>query len=268
MGRLKDKITLITGAGSGMGRATALRFAREEAKVAVVDWIEKSAQETARQIKAEGGDAIAIHADVSKSADASRMVSQTVARWGRLDIIYNNAGIGPACLLHEMSEEEWDLCLDVNLKGVFLGCKYALPELMKHGGVILSTASISGVEGTNGIAHYCASKAGIIALTKVVAMDYAKYGIRANCICPGGIDTAMAKSHMPDDPAVAAEFQKFVNNLHPLNRMGRPEEIAATALFLCSDEASFITGQSVIVDGGWMAGHKLEFPEITGTKRI
>jgi meso-butanediol dehydrogenase / (S,S)-butanediol dehydrogenase / diacetyl reductase len=257
MGKLDSKVALITGAGSGIGRATAKLFAKEGAKVAVVDWIEPHAKQVAADIKAERGDAIAIMADVSKADDAQRMVSETVSRWGRLDIIYNNAGIGPVNLVHTMPEEEWDRVLDINLKGVFLGCKYALPELMKRGGVVLSTASISGLEGTNGLPHYCASKAGIIALTKVIAMDYAEYGIRANCICPGGVNTALNESYRPKDPEGLRQWQRASSGAHLLGRQGEPEEIARAALFLCSDDSSFITGHAIPVDGGFTVGHRM-----------
>ncbi len=257
MGKLDSKVALITGAGSGIGRATAKLFAKEGAKVAVVDWIEPNARQVAADIKAQGADAIAIMADVSKAANAQRMVKETVGRWGRLDIIYNNAGIGPVNLVHTMPEEEWDRVLDVNLKGVFLGCKYALPELMKRGGVVLSTASISGLEGTNGLPHYCASKAGIIALTKVIAMDYAQYGIRANCICPGGVNTALNESYRPKDPEGLRQWQRATGNAHLLGRQAEPEEIAHAALFLCCDDSSFITGQAIPVDGGFTVGHRM-----------
>jgi NAD(P)-dependent dehydrogenase (short-subunit alcohol dehydrogenase family) len=185
------------------------------------------------------------------------MVSKTVGRWGRLDIIYNNAGIGPVNLVHTMPEEEWDRVLGINLKGVFLGCKYALPELMKRGGVVLSTASVSGIEGTNGLPHYCASKAGIIALTKVIAMDYAQYGVRANCICPGGINTALNESYRPKDPEGLKHWWTATSNAHLLGRQGEPDEIARAALFLCCEDSSFITGQAIAVDGGFTVGHRM-----------
>jgi NAD(P)-dependent dehydrogenase (short-subunit alcohol dehydrogenase family) len=257
MGKLDGKVALITGAGSGIGRATAKLFADEGAKVAVVDWVEPNAKKVTAEIIANGGDAIAIIADVSRAADAQRMVDETVGRWGRLDIIYNNAGIGPVNLVHTMPEEEWDRVLDINLKGVFLGCKYALPHLMKRGGVVLSTASVSGLEGTNGLPHYCASKAGIIALTKVIAMDYAQYGIRANCICPGGINTALNESYRPKDPEGLKRWQTATGHAHLLGRQGEPEEIARAAMFLCSDDSSFITGHAIPVDGGFTVGHRM-----------
>ena len=258
MGRLDHKIALITGGGSGIGRATALLFAQEGARIAIADWMESQAQAVVAEIQTRGGEAIAIKTDVAKAADAQRMVDETVRRFGRLDILYNNAGIGEAKLLHLMTEEEWDRTIDIDLKGVFLGSKYALPELMKHGGVILSTASVAGLEGIRRMSHYCAAKAGVILLTKSMAMDYAEYGIRVNCICPGGIGTPLFETGYETlTPERKERALKGFTALHLLNRIGQPEEIARTALFLCSDDASFITGQAVVVDGGYTAGHRV-----------
>jgi NAD(P)-dependent dehydrogenase (short-subunit alcohol dehydrogenase family) len=258
MPKLNNKVALITGGGSGIGRATSILFAREGAKVAVVDWVGDNARLVANLITDTGGEALAITADVSKAADAERMVRETVARFGRLDIIYNNAGIGTAAQLHTLSEEEWDRIIDVDLKGVFLGSKYALPELMKHGGVILSTASIAGIEGFARLPHYCAAKAGVVMLTKSMAMDYAEYGIRVNCICPGGVDTPLVRSAMEHLSGEERERTRRISaRMHLVNRPAQPEEIAAVALFLCSDDASFITGQAIIADGGWTAGHRV-----------
>jgi len=258
MGKLDKKIALITGGASGIGKATSLLFAAEGAKVAIADWAEDNAKAVTAEIAQNGGEAIAIKTDITKRADAERMVVETVRRFGRLDIIYNNAGIGNAKPVHEMTEEEWDLVVDVDLKGVFLGSKYALPELMKHGGVILSTASVAGIEGVRHMAHYCAAKAGVILLTKNMAMDYAEHGVRVNCICPGTIGTPLFESgyaHLPPDKQQRA--LRTWEGMHLVNRLGRPEEIARTALFLCSDDASFITGQAIVVDGGFTAGRRL-----------
>jgi len=257
MGKLDKKIALITGGGSGIGRATSLLFAAEGARVVVADWAEDHARAVVAEIAAHGGEAIAIKVDVSQGADAERMVVETVKHFGRLDILYNNAGIGFARPLHMMTEEEWDRVVDVDLKGVFLGCKYALPELMKHGGVILSTASVAGLEGIRRMGHYCAAKAGVILLTKSMAMDYAEYGIRVNCVCPGGISTPLAETGY--DKLTPEKLERAKNAtaaMHLLNRVGQPEEIARVALFLCSDDASFVTGQAVVADGGWTAGHR------------
>lgn len=258
MAKLDGKIALITGGGSGIGRATALLFAAEGAKLSIVDWAEDNARAVAAEIAARGGEAIALRADVSRSADAERMVAETVRRFGRLDILYNNAGIGIARRTHLLSEEEWDRTIDVDLKGVFLGCKYALPELMKHGGVILSTASVAGLEGIRQMAAYCAAKAGVIMLTKSLAMDYAEYGVRVNCVCPGTIETPLSETayeKLSDERRERA--RKAIAGMHLLGRTGQPEEIASAALFLCSQDASFITGQAVVVDGGYTAGHRM-----------
>jgi NAD(P)-dependent dehydrogenase (short-subunit alcohol dehydrogenase family) len=258
MGKLDNKIALITGGGSGIGRATSLLFASEGASVAVADWKEEDARKVVGEITQAGGKAIALKADVSKAADAERMVAETVKHFGRLDIIYNNAGIGFARPLHQMSEEEWDRVVDVDLKGVFLGCKYAIPELLKTRGVILSTASVAGIEGIRRMAHYCAAKAGVILLTKSMAMDYSEQGIRVNCICPGVITTPLSETGYDKLSAEKRErARKGAASMHLLQRTGQPEEIARTALFLCSDDASFITGQAVVVDGGWTAGHRM-----------
>ncbi len=258
MGKLDNKVALITGGGSGIGKATSLLFAQEGARIAIADWVEDQARAVAAEIKQKGGEAITIKTDVSKAADAERMVSETVRAFGKLDILYNNAGIGDAKLLHTMTEEEWDRTIDVDLKGVFLGCKYALPEMMKRGGVILSTASIAGIEGIRRMPHYCAAKAGVILLTKSMAMDYAEYGIRVNCICPGGIGTPLFETGYENlTPERKERALKAFTALHLLNRIGQPEEIARTALFLCSDDASFITGQAIVVDGGYTAGHRM-----------
>ncbi len=258
MGKLDRKIALITGGGSGIGRAAALLFAAEGAKLSIVDWAEDNARAVAAEIAARGGDAIALRADVSRAADAERMVTETVRRFGCLDILYNNAGIGVARRTHLLSEEEWDRTIDIDLKGVFLGCKYALPELMKRGGVILSTASVAGLEGIRQMAAYCAAKAGVIMLSKSLAMDYAEYGIRVNCVCPGTIETPLSETayeELSDERRERA--RKAVAAMHLLGRTGQPEEIASAALFLCSEDASFITGQAIVVDGGYTAGHRM-----------
>jgi meso-butanediol dehydrogenase / (S,S)-butanediol dehydrogenase / diacetyl reductase len=260
MGKLDGKIALITGAGSGIGRATAILFAREGAKVAVVDVDEDGAQKAAAEIAKSGGQAFAFKADVSKARDAEAMVAEAVKRYGRLDIIYNNAGIFFPAQVHSMTEEEWDRMLSINLKGVFLGCKYALADMMKHGGVILATASIAGIEGHNGEPHYGAAKAGVVNLMKSVAMDYAHYNIRANSICPGGVATNIAREivgRIP--PEQLMKMGEMVMMHSPIKRQAQPEEIAHAALFLCSDDASFITGHTLVVDGGWTAGHRMAF---------
>ncbi len=255
MGKLSGKVAIVTGAGSGLGRASALLFAGEGAQVAAADVSEPAVNETVIQIGAAGGEAMALKVDVSKAAEVERMVAETVKRFGKLDILFNNAGIYNPVPAHLMTEEQWDKTIDVNLKGVFLGCKYALPELMKHGGVIVSTSSLAGIQGFNQVAHYCASKHGIVGLTKSLAMDYAQYNIRVNCICPGGMETnltAHLAGSMSDEERAMMARQGA--RMHLLNRMADPAEVGRVALFLCTDDSSFVTGQAYVVDGGWSAG--------------
>jgi NAD(P)-dependent dehydrogenase (short-subunit alcohol dehydrogenase family) len=258
MAKLDGKVALITGSGSGIGRATALLFAAEGAKLAIVDRAEDNARAVAAEITKSGGEAIAIRADVAKAADTEQMVADTIGQFGSLDILYNNAGIGFPRRAHLLTEEEWDRTIDVDLKGVFLGCRYALPELMKRGGAILSTASVAGIEGFRQMAAYCAAKAGVIMLTKSLAMDYAEHGIRVNCICPGSIETPLYESGFDNlTPERRARAHQEFAAMHLLGRTGEPEEIARVALFLCSQDSSFITGQALVVDGGYSTGHRL-----------
>ncbi|HKD65436.1 MAG TPA: SDR family NAD(P)-dependent oxidoreductase [Candidatus Binataceae bacterium] len=260
MGKLDGKVSLITGAGSGIGRATAILFAQEGAKVAAVDVDLEGTDGAVAEITKAGGEGFAFKADVSKGRDAEAMVAEAVKRYGRLDIIYNNAGIFFPAQVHSMTEEEWDRMLSINLKGVFLGCKYALAEFMKHGGVILATGSIAGLEGHNGEPHYGAAKAGVINLMKSIAMDYAHYKVRANCICPGGVQTNIAREivgRIPPEQLVKMGQLAMTHSL--IKRQAQPEEIARAALFLCSDDAAFITGHTLVVDGGWTAGHRMAF---------
>lgn len=242
MGRLEDKVAIITGAASGIGRATALLFAREGAKVVVADVV--SGEEVVEMIKQTGGEAIFVKTDVSKATEVERMVKSVVDNYGKLDIIFNNAGIGGTLVsTMKRTEEEWDKVINVNLKGVFLGMKYAIREMLNKGGVIINTSSYAGLVGTAGIGAYSASKSGVIALTKTAAVEYAKRNIRVNAICPGGILTQMTQ--------VLGETDfKYIEEHTPMARVGKPEEVATVALFLASDESSFITGAVLSVDGG------------------
>ncbi len=247
--KLTNKVALITGAGSGMGRAAALLFAREGAKIAAIDVNQASAEDTVKQIKTAGGSAFAFRADVSKAEDAKAMVEATVSRLGIPNVLYNNAGIeGEGGFLAQLSEEGFDRVIAINLRGVWLGMKYALPHMIKNGGgSIINTASIAGMVAVKGAAAYCAAKAGVIALTRVGAMEYGRYNIRVNAICPGAIDTPMV-ARISGEGGMS---QQATSRISLLGRIGRPEEIAQTALFLASDDSSFATGAPFIIDGGW-----------------
>jgi NAD(P)-dependent dehydrogenase (short-subunit alcohol dehydrogenase family) len=247
--KLDGKNALITGAGSGMGRATALLFAREGAKVAAIDIDEKAAAETATQIERNGGKAVAIRADVSVEADAKQMVETAARRLGTPGILFNNAGIeGESAFIGKMTAEAFDRVIAINLRGVFLGMKYVLPPMVDAGGgSIINQASIAGMVAVRGGAAYSAAKAGVIAMTRVAALEYARFNIRVNCICPGGIETEMAKRIRRG----AEPDPKDVRRISVLGRMGEPEEIANMALFLASSDSSFATGAPFVVDGGW-----------------
>lgn len=250
--KLAERVALITGAGSGIGRGSALMFAREGASVAVADIDEESAAETVRQIESNGGKAIAIRADVSIPGDVQAMVDTTLSRLGTVDILYNNAATeGPICFAAQISVEQFDYVMDVNVRGTWLGMKYALPIMMeKRGGVILNVSSLAGLRATPGGAAYCASKFGVIALTQAIAIEYGKYNIRANCIVPGWIETPMVHrlfgAVLPQSSVTAA----------PLRRIGQPEDVARAAVFLASDDANYITGTVFPVDGGINAGDR------------
>ncbi len=250
--KLAGKVALITGAGAGMGRAASLLFAREGAAIAAVDANEAAANEIARQIAAQGGQSVGVRADVSNEGDAEAMVAAAIARFGHLDIVYNNAGIeGEAAFLAQFSGEAFDRVIAVNLKGVFLGMKAALPHMVHRGGSIINTASMAATVAQKGGAAYCASKAGVVALTRVAALEYARYNIRVNCICPGAVDTPMlgrlAQRHG------ATPDQVFAGTA-ALGRAAAPEEIARVALFLASDDSSYATGSAFQIDGGMMIG--------------
>jgi len=249
--KLANKVALITGAGSGMGRAAAILFAKEGARVAAVDVNRESAQNTASEITSAGGKAIGIRADVSKTEDVRAMVDETIRAFGVPNVLYNNAGIeGESNFMAEMSEEGFDRVISINLRGVWLGMKYTLPHMVKNGGgTIINTASVAGLVGLKGSSGYSAAKAGVIALTRVAAIEYGRYNIRVNAICPGVIETPMverinqgARSTPPSRSGSGA-----------LPRNGQPEEIAHMALFLASDDCAFATGAPFIIDGGWSA---------------
>ncbi|MGO9268075.1 MAG: SDR family NAD(P)-dependent oxidoreductase [Candidatus Binataceae bacterium] len=247
--RLANKVAIITGAGSGMGKCAALLFASEGAKIAAADITEGPVKETVAEITKNGGQAIAIRADVSKAEDVKRMVDEAVAKFGTPHVLYNNAGIeGESAFLSNMTEDQFDRVIAINLRGVFLGMKYTLPHMMKaRGGSIINTASIAGLVAVKGGAAYSAAKAGVIALTRVAALEYGRYNIRVNAICPGAIETPMAARIRGD----AAPNPSAIKRISVLERMAQPDEIAKVALFLASDDASFATGAPFIIDGGW-----------------
>jgi NAD(P)-dependent dehydrogenase (short-subunit alcohol dehydrogenase family) len=247
--RLQNKIAIITGAGSGIGRSIALSFIKEGAKVVVADWSEKGGKETVEQIHKMKGEAVFIKTDVSNAADIDKMAKTCLDEFGRIDTLVNNAGIVKFNPLHETPEEDWDSVLNVNLKSVFLGCKRAIPEMLKQGqGKIISIASIAGLVGFENIGSYCASKGGIIALTREMALEYAKHKINVNCIAPGIIKTVMTKN-MLNDPAQKQFLES--STLYP--RVGEPEDIAQAAVYLASNESDFVNGHVLVVDGGWIA---------------
>jgi len=249
MQRLKEKVTLITGIGSGIGRATALIFAKEGAKVVGADVNQKGGLEVIEAIKRAGGEAIFVTADLSKTNDVKRLVKKALV-YGKIDVLFNNAGVELVKKLTDTTEKEWDRIIKINLRSVFLCCKYVIPEMIKKGGgVIINNASVAGLVGSFSTA-YSASKGAIIALTKNLALDLAPDNIRVNCICPGAIETPMFHRVLEKqgDPEVV---RKERIKSYPMGRFGRPEEVAQTALFLACDESSFMTGAVVVVDGGF-----------------
>jgi NAD(P)-dependent dehydrogenase (short-subunit alcohol dehydrogenase family) len=245
----KNKVVIVTGGSSGIGSATALAFAKKGAKVAVVDWAE--GHETVNLIKEMGGEAIFIQCDVSKSAAVKAMVEKTIAAFGQLDYAYNNAGIeGTSNPTQDCTEENWDKTISINLKGIWLCMKYEIPEILKQGkGAIVNCASVAGLVGFIGLPAYVASKHGVVGLTKTAALECAKLGIRVNAVCPGVIQTPMIDRLTGNTKEAVAQF----TGLEPVGRFGQPEEIANAVVWMCSDEASFLTGHAMAVDGGFVA---------------
>lgn len=257
MGEFDGRVALVTGGALGIGKGIVEGFAREGAGVAIADINADAATRLAAEVEAAGGRAIAVIGDVSSATDAERMVAETVSGMGRLDVLVNNAGIQPIDAyfrIEDTSEELWDRITGVNLKGVFLMSKFALPRIREAGGgAIINMASVQGLQSMPKVGSYAASKGGVLSLTRNMALDYAPEGIRVNAICPGTIDSEMvrnaARAEGGDTDANVARY----GLAHPLGRVGKPEDIAQAALFLASDRASFITGEHLNVDGGFMA---------------
>jgi NAD(P)-dependent dehydrogenase (short-subunit alcohol dehydrogenase family) len=252
-GELEGKVAIVTGAASGIGRATALLFADEGARVLVAD-ISEEGEKTAAVIiqKFGAGRSVFVKTDVAKEGDVRNMIATAVEKFGRLDVIFNNAGIYEWTSVEETPTEIWDRIIAVNLRGAFLGTKYAVPHLKKTNGVIVNTSSSLGVAGALESAAYSASKHGVIGLTKSAALDLAQFHIRVNCICPGSIDTSMQAREFSrsKDPE---KMRKAYDRIYPMGRIGRPEEVAHLVLFLATDRSSFITGTPFLIDGGVFA---------------
>ena len=252
MGRLTGKTALITGGSSGFGEAAALLWADEGAQVAVADVNDEEGEKTAEKIRSRGGEAIFVHADVSNPADAERMVAETVRKYGKLDILFNNAGImGPRSdYVIDLDYEDAQRLVNVNILGVFLGTKYAVPEMIKAGGgSIITTGSDSAFLGNRGLSVYCATKGAVLAFSRVIAMEYADQGIRANTVSPGAGKTPMHRELYEEKKDVWADVEAGI----PMKRACAPEDIARAALFFASDESAYITGANLMVDGGWTA---------------
>ncbi|HOK52924.1 MAG TPA: SDR family oxidoreductase [Armatimonadota bacterium] len=249
--RFEGKVALVTGGAAGLGLATALAFAREGASVVIADVKEEAGQAAVQKITDTGGKAIFVKTDVSRAEEVKMLIDKTVETFGRLDCAFNNAGIeGKSASTADCTEENWDRVININLKGLWLCMKYEIPQMLKQGGgAIVNMSSVAGLVGFEGMPAYCASKGGVIQLTKTAALEYARNGIRVNAVCPGGIETEMIERVATTSP----EMKQNLINMHPVGRLGRPEEVADVVLWLCSDESSFVTGYPVAIDGGFVA---------------
>ncbi|MCL5795777.1 MAG: 3-oxoacyl-ACP reductase FabG [Patescibacteria group bacterium] len=248
MDRLKDKVAIITGAGSGIGRGIAKIFAQEGAQILIADYNEKGGQETAEMITNAGGKAEFVITDVSSSDQIKTMVQAAVDKFGGVDILVNNAGVAPMADLMSTTDEIWQKTIDIDLKGVFLGTKFAVPEMEKRGGgKIINISSIAGLIGFQGVTAYCAAKGGVVTMTKETALDLAAKKINVNAIAPGIIKTNMTTDILKDEKTAQGMLAQI-----PLSRFGEPEDIAWLAVYLASKESDYMTGQTIVVDGGWI----------------
>lgn len=245
----ENKVAIVTGGSFGIGKATAIAFAKRGAKVVIADWVEDHT--TLREINDAGGAAIFVKCDVSKNTEVTALVNKAIETFGRIDFAVNNAGIeGATAPTHECTEENWDKTISINLKGVWFCMKQEIQHMLKQGkGAIVNIASIAGLVGFPGLPAYVVSKHGIVGLTKTAALEYAKLGIRINAVCPGVIKTPMVDRTTGKDKTAEKQFEA----MEPVGRMGQPEEVAESIVWLCSDSASFVTGHALAVDGGWTA---------------
>lgn len=248
---LEGKVALVTGGSSGIGRSSALAFISEGAKVVIADIDIEGGKETMNLIQEAGGESMFVEVDVSHKSEVEKMVRKAVETYGRLDYAFNNAGVGPVYrTTADYIEEDWDRIISINLKGVWLCMKYEIPQILKQGkGAIVNMASAVGLVGIENRPAYTASKHGVVGLTKVAALDYATAGIRINAVCPGYIRTPMNERMWLINP----EAENIAIARHPIGRVGTPEEVAEAVVWLCSDKASFITGHTLVIDGGWLA---------------
>lgn len=253
MKKLEGKVAVITGAGAGIGRASALLFAREGAAVTIGDLDVAAGEEAAARIRCEGGKAAFVPVDVAAPEQVERMVRVTVETFGRVDVLFNNAGVNFPATVVDVGEEAWQRSLDVNLKGVMLGSRHAIPEMLRTGGgSIINTASMLGLVASPRQAPYAAAKGAVVMLTRQMAIDYAPRNIRVNCLCPSEVNTEMNRRFIAESPDPEAELRRVLARI-PMDRMAEPEEIASAALFLASDDSSYITGVALPVDGGLTA---------------
>jgi NAD(P)-dependent dehydrogenase (short-subunit alcohol dehydrogenase family) len=261
-GKLTGKVAIVTGGAAGIGRAVVDLFADEGCQLVVSDVADKEGEASVERAAARGAEALFVRCDVTRSEDVRRLVSTTLDRFGQLDVLFNNAGIVspefPVGSVTEAGEEAWDRVIDVNLKSIYLVSKYAIPQMVKQrSGSVINTASSWGLMASDNSAAYVASKAGVVNLTRSMALDYGRYNVRVNCVCPGPTETAMlVRTLARDTPEQSERFRADYLRMLPLRRWARPEEIARGVLFLASDDASYVTGSALVIDGGYTAGRE------------